>query len=536
MMGMARIETWLECDLDKMVQVVPLRGNVFTADNEANLIGVSVKKGGQPVALTGGCNGYVIRQDGYTVAIAGTVSENKAYIVLSASCYVVPGRIDIVIKNGTTTLAACSGIVTRTTTDAIVDPGHLIPSIEELLAKIGDCEAATTAANTAAGNANTKAALADEKATLADQKATAANTAAGAANTAAGTANAAATKIDDMTVAASGLAAGASPTVQISEVSGHKHLAFGIPKGDTGEVPDIKVGTVTTLQPDQPASVTRRSGSPDEEPIFDFALPKGETGSVENVYGTTIEMSSSDTTKVATAIGGKTDKVQNATSGNLAGLDANGNLTDSGYEADDFADAADTEQALTDVSSGMAIVVDGDTAPRAIASGAYLFIKNHSTLASGGYHATAAIASGGTVSSSNVAADSDGIANSLNEQMANLNKSSHLSGSSTYLTSYDIYYTKLGNVCTFVCQFTPNTNISSSIGTVDNIGLPKPKHNYICIYPVVEAKEGWAVADVQGRYGSFRGASSLSSAQMKASGSFSTGVTYTFAGSYVTEK
>ncbi|MBO4793609.1 MAG: collagen-like protein [Deltaproteobacteria bacterium] len=50
-------------------------------------------------------------------------------------------------------------------------------------------------------------------------------------------AEAAAGAIDDLTVAASGLAAGANPTATVSEVSGHKHIAFGIPagaKGDTG--------------------------------------------------------------------------------------------------------------------------------------------------------------------------------------------------------------------------------------------------------------------------------------------------------------
>ena len=93
----------------------------------------------------------------------------------------------------------------------------------------------------------------------------------------------------------------------------------------------------------------------------------GEAGT-GNVYGDTIDMSSSDSTKVATAIGnkldanqgsanagkfmkvgndgslvpeevnmsGKADKVSNATSGNFAGLDANGNLTDSGSKASDF--------------------------------------------------------------------------------------------------------------------------------------------------------------------------------------------------------
>ena len=39
---------------------------------------------------------------------------------------------------------------------------------------------------------------------------------------------------------------------------------------------------------------------------------------------------------VSTAISGKADKVASATSGNFAGLDANGNLTDSGSKAADF--------------------------------------------------------------------------------------------------------------------------------------------------------------------------------------------------------
>ena len=76
---------------------------------------------------------------------------------------------------------------------------------------------------------------------------------------------------------------------------------------------------------------------------------------------------------------------------------------------------------INDVAEGLAILVDGDTAPRAISSGQYLFIKNHTTLATGGYHAASAIASGATISSSNVTADADGIANSLNSSVTALN-------------------------------------------------------------------------------------------------------------------
>lgn len=49
-------------------------------------------------------------------------------------------------------------------------------------------------------------------------------------------------------------------------------------KGDTGTVPNIQIGTVTTLQPTDPATVSRQVGSPDTEPVFDFGIPKGIDG------------------------------------------------------------------------------------------------------------------------------------------------------------------------------------------------------------------------------------------------------------------
>lgn len=81
-------------------------------------------------------------------------------------------------------------------------------------------------------------------------------------------------------------------------------------------------------------------------------------------------------------------------------------------------DVGALEGELEDAESAIAIVVDGDTAPKAISTGQYLFIKNHSTLATGGYHATSAIANGATITSNNTAADSDGIANALNSKLS----------------------------------------------------------------------------------------------------------------------
>ena len=46
-------------------------------------------------------------------------------------------------------------------------------------------------------------------------------------------------------------------------------------RGPTGLTPNITIGNVETLAPGSPATVTRRSDSPDEAPVFDFGLPTG---------------------------------------------------------------------------------------------------------------------------------------------------------------------------------------------------------------------------------------------------------------------
>ena len=299
---MAQFETWLEADLQKPVTVKQIAGNVFSADSQSNVIRVRVTDGGATATLSGTVTGYIVRDDGATVIVTGTLSGNVVSIVLPTSAYVVVGPISIAIRLTTgeikTVLAACTGYVYRTSTDTIVDPGHVIPSIEELLAQIDACEAATAAAtaaaasaNTAAGTANTAAGTANTAASNANTKAGLADTAAGTANTAAGRANAAAAALEGMTATATGLSAGASPTVNVETVGDHYVVHFGIPKGDkgdtgdrglqgiqgpTGATPDIAIGTVSTLPAG--SSATAEMTGTAENPILNLGIPKGDTG------------------------------------------------------------------------------------------------------------------------------------------------------------------------------------------------------------------------------------------------------------------
>lgn len=269
------IRTVLKTDLTKPVKVQNLNGNFFSQDNQANAIYVEVTDNGEPVTLTGGITGYVVRGDGYTVVINGTTEDGKAKVVLNKGCYRVTGAISVVVKAGTTTIGACHGYVYRSSTDSIVDPEHLIPSLNDLLAQIDNCRQATTAANTAAQSAN--------QATT-------------AANNAAQSANEAADSIDGLTTHAQN---GQTSGAVVSEVSGHKHIEFTFPT----VIPDIEVD-VTTLNPGESATVNINKQSPysQEHPKITFGIPRGETGTITNASGMSIPISESDSTKIKTYI------------------------------------------------------------------------------------------------------------------------------------------------------------------------------------------------------------------------------------------
>lgn len=142
---MAQIETWVAQDLQKPVKVKYLDGNIFSADNEGNIVGVVVTNNGQPATLSGSISGSIIRSDGATVAATGSYSGNRASIVLPEDAYLVPGVVSIIIKDTVgsqvTTLAVVVANVYQSSTDTIVDPGTILPSIANLIAAIDEAVA-----------------------------------------------------------------------------------------------------------------------------------------------------------------------------------------------------------------------------------------------------------------------------------------------------------------------------------------------------------------------------------------------------------
>lgn len=190
-------------DLNKPTTIETLSHTLAMADDLGDEFNISVTRGSKPVSLTtGGVTGWFIRleegkklEDCKTVSIIGSISSNVATIVLPESCYVTPGRfvltITATVSGRRHAIYIAEGLVARTRTTAIVDPGHNIPDLDELLAMLATLETATKNANTAASSANTAASSANTAATNANKAKDAANAAADSANTAASAATAA---------------------------------------------------------------------------------------------------------------------------------------------------------------------------------------------------------------------------------------------------------------------------------------------------------------------------------------------------------
>ena len=123
---------------------------IGSGDELANRFGVRVFRNGEPENIGGTCMGLFIRADGTTVTISsGVVSGNEAYVTLPEACYAVEGQFSLAIKcqgSGVTgTLRIVDGVVSRTSTSAAVDPGTVIPSIENLIDAIDEAVASIPA-------------------------------------------------------------------------------------------------------------------------------------------------------------------------------------------------------------------------------------------------------------------------------------------------------------------------------------------------------------------------------------------------------
>ena len=142
---MATLDYRTTCELNKPVKIKRIDGLFFSQDVQANRIVVSVVRNGVNESLTGTISANIIRADGETVVQAGEIDGNIASVKMPAAAYAVPGAIAIFVKlvqdGATSTIAAVTGYVYKSTTDVIVDPGTILPSIQDLLDSIDEAVA-----------------------------------------------------------------------------------------------------------------------------------------------------------------------------------------------------------------------------------------------------------------------------------------------------------------------------------------------------------------------------------------------------------
>ena len=185
------------CDLSDSVRMTRIGGLFAQNDKLAHSFSIKVTNKGVAADLSDlAANGYFIRPDEATVTIPGTISGSDVTVALPAACYEVPGHFSIIIKlydtDHSTPIYWGDGMITRSETDAIVDPAHVVPDLAALLAQIATIEAAVEAANAAAD------------------------------------------RTENMTVSASA-ASGSTPSATITTVDDHYNIDFELVKGDKGD-------------------------------------------------------------------------------------------------------------------------------------------------------------------------------------------------------------------------------------------------------------------------------------------------------------
>lgn len=129
--------------------------------------------------------------------------------------------------------------------------------------------------------------------------------------------------------------------------------------GATGATPNLTIGTVSTLNPDQSATATITGTA--ENPVLNMGIPRGQTGSVDSVYGTTIPVSESDSRNIKQVLDLKLESVPNMT-GASSSADGSAGLVPA-------PEAGDEDKVLMGDGSWGTVVTDPMTGATASADG-----------------------------------------------------------------------------------------------------------------------------------------------------------------------
>lgn len=255
---------------------------------------------------------FTAKPDGNAVYGSATISENDVTVDVQQQMFIVLGlsMLQVEIKSGEETLAT---FVQPVMVEPNLKAGDFPPSttdINFLDEVIKQAREAVDNANQAVKDANTAISRA--------------NTAASSANQAAQNANQAVEDLQDKVGAGDFTASvqvgttttlnpGQDATVSNSGTNKDAVFNFGIPKGDPGTAATIQVGTTQTVQPEENAEVTN-SGTANAA-VLNFKIPRGEDGMTDLTaeYTDASEYTCQPTVNapvVVKALDGKTEQVE----------------------------------------------------------------------------------------------------------------------------------------------------------------------------------------------------------------------------------
>lgn len=259
-------------------------------DQNANIIKLTVMDGNAPADLSGNTAVVLFQRpgDSYVVRCPGSVSGNVISATLLGDCYIYAGQYYASLKLNadgfTRTMLRLAGQIESNGDGPVIDPTGTIPGYEDIARIYAELEASLSRSDEATDSANEAAQNANKKAALANEAAGNANAAADNADEATIRANEASESIEGLTVEASDVSYDQPATATVTDVEGHKHIAFGLRQGVPGPVPKLTF-TGETGEPNTDVVITQ-SGPP-EAPVVNLKIPQGVpgTGNVSSVDG-----------------------------------------------------------------------------------------------------------------------------------------------------------------------------------------------------------------------------------------------------------
>lgn len=163
-MAIIQIKRLINADAPLYTEV--LSGQMFGGEENAHQFIISAKRDGEIVPMSGSVFATFINPDGDKVELTGSMTDNgEATVTLDHDCYAVTGRFELTIfvtgSSDNTAVYSCRGTVRKTDSETIIDPTHIVPDVDQIIAQYGEMQRVTAAAEAASETALTATAMLD---------------------------------------------------------------------------------------------------------------------------------------------------------------------------------------------------------------------------------------------------------------------------------------------------------------------------------------------------------------------------------------